>query len=134
MAYNIVIQYLYTFRNNHHDKSSCHLSIQSYYVIIHCIPHTVCFSPMTHLCCNWRSGPLYPPHLFLSMPPPALSYIFLLLSFWLLLWTWALVERLRHSSVLINTGQMCLFFSVQWQSQVQCIWPTFGYSFKNSLH
>lgn len=37
----MVIQYFYTLKNDHHDKSYYHLSPHSYYSIIDSIPYAV---------------------------------------------------------------------------------------------
>ena len=67
------IQYSYIFQNDHHGKSSYHLSpCKDIYIIIDNIPHLVHFISMTHLFCNWKFVPLNFPLLFLSSPhsPP----------------------------------------------------------------
>ena len=38
--------FLYIFQNDHHDKSSHHLNIQRYHIIIPCVVH---FIPVIHL-------------------------------------------------------------------------------------
>ena len=48
LLYNTVILYSCTFQNYHHHKSSYHVIIQKYYIIIDYIPHTT-FHPVTHL-------------------------------------------------------------------------------------
>ena len=43
--------FLYIFHSDHHDKSSHHLNIQRYYIIIPCVVH---FISVTHLFYNWK--------------------------------------------------------------------------------
>ena len=62
--------FLYT-QNYHHNKSSDHLTIQRYYIIIGYIPHTNISYPY------WKFVPLNFPHLFISIlhPTPLASKI-----------------------------------------------------------
>ena len=46
------------------------ITIQRYYVITDCIPHSVHFIPVAYLFCNWKFVPLNFPHLFPSFLHP----------------------------------------------------------------
>ena len=68
-CYITVIWYVYTCQTGHHNKSSYgYVTLQRYYIVINCIPHTVHFLPMSHLFCKWKFVPLNLPHLFISSP------------------------------------------------------------------
>ena len=53
----LVIRYIHTFQNDHYDESS-YVTVEKYYAINDCIPHTVYFIPMTLLFYRWKFVPL----------------------------------------------------------------------------
>lgn len=72
--YNIVIWHLYTFRNDHHEKSSKYVTIQSCYCIIDYIPYAAHYISMACLFYNGKFVPLIkldPFHLPIHLSPLA---------------------------------------------------------------
>ena len=60
-VYNIVVQHLNTLWNDHHNKSSSHLSP---YKVITVLLTLYCIIQTCNLFCNWNFVPLNPLHLF----------------------------------------------------------------------
>ena len=56
-----MIQYFYTFQNDHHDKSSCHLTpYKDITQLLTIFPTLTHFIAVTHLFCNWKFVPQSP--------------------------------------------------------------------------
>ena len=68
------VKWVYTWQNNHHNKSLPSITFQKYYIIIGHVPHILHFTLVAHLFCNWKFVPLNLPYLYLSPTHPA--------SFW----------------------------------------------------
>ena len=73
--YHIMIQYFYTFQNDHHDKSSYDLSLYKDTISLLIVFSTLNTVLVTYFFCNLKFLPVNLPHLFLFSPTSPLATV-----------------------------------------------------------